>query len=698
MNGLTWEPADSTTEYNAEASETSCRYKCKNNFTWNGSVCEGDSQTFNCAAKPATGTLWNTVSSYEQIWDGTNWIPAESTTEYNAEPSSEHCRFKCDNNYTWNSGTSTCEANTKPFTCDPKPATGTIWNTVDSYTQTWDGGKWVPDDSDTEYNETASSSACRFKCGDNYTWNSLMCVADSKPFNCAEKPGGNTTVWNTVSGYTQTWSGTAWLPAETSTTYNTTASATECRYKCANNYTWNSGSSTCVANTQTANCTGLPSNATWNNVSSINQTWNGTDWAPSSTGTYNITPSSTECRFVCNVNFNWNSPNCVAATQTFSCTAKPGGETTMYNTVSSYTQTWNGSGWLPADDEVTEYNETGSLTSCRYKCANGYTREGENCVINTKTFTCADKPGGTTTVWNTVSSYTQTWNGAAWLPADSTTAYNETGSDTSCRYKCADNHVWDGSSCLACASGWELMNLGTPRCIKAFTDTRTADSARAQCMTFNTGRLVTIRNASENEFVRSKLGANSWIGLMFYYGRSVNPTVNNSSATPIWLGNYGGVAVGDTGSSPSGNRFHYLKFTTKEAALYSASLWGMSDDLDLYLYDANCSSVITKSETYGDELLFATLSANTTYCVRIGYSGYSSAYIVAVNYAAREEEQYKDWVSNGIDMPLYNYHNWNSGEPNNDDELCTQMYTTGFWNDLDCSDSLQYVCERNPGS
>ena len=124
----------------------------------------------------------------------------------------------------------------------------------------------------------------------------------------------------------------------------------------------------------------------------------------------------------------------------------------------------------------------------------------------------------------------------------------------------------------------------------------------------------------------------------------------------------------------------------------------MSDDLDLYLYDANCSSVITKSETYGDELLFATLSANTTYCVRIGYSGYSSAYIVAVNYAAREEEQYKDWVSNGIDMPLYNYHNWNSGEPNNDDELCTQMYTTGFWNDLDCSDSLQYVCERNPGS
>jgi len=442
-NGTAWLPADSTTEYNAEAGNSSCRYKCRENFVWNGSVCVGDSQTFNCTAKPVTGTVWNTVSSYEQIWDGTNWIPAESITEYNITPSSEHCRFKCDNNYSWNG--SICAANTKLFTCDPKPPAGTIWNTVDSYTQTWDGSKWMPVDSDTAYNETASDTACRFKCDSNYTWNGLMCVADSKPFNCTEKPGGTTTVWNTVSSYTQTWNGSAWMPAETSTTYNATASTTACRYKCANNYTWSG--SVCNADTKNATCTGLPANASWNTASSITQTWNGSDWAPSSIGTHNTTSSTTECRFVCNANFNWNGSTCAAATQTFNCAAKPGSSTTAWNTVSSYTQTWNGSAWSPAESN-TVYDTNPSTTSCRYKCADGYTREGENCVISTKTFTCAEKPGGTATVWNTVSSYTQNWNGSAWLPADSTTTYNETASTTECRYKCADMHLWNGSNCV----------------------------------------------------------------------------------------------------------------------------------------------------------------------------------------------------------------------------------------------------------
>ncbi|HNT28304.1 MAG TPA: DUF4215 domain-containing protein [bacterium] len=67
-----------------------------------------------------------------------------------------------------------------------------------------------------------------------------------------------------------------------------------------------------------------------------------------------------------------------------------------------------------------------------------------------KNYTCAGKPS-TGTLWNTVSSYVQTWNGSAWSPVDDpTTEYNPTASSTSCRYKCdaANGYSWSGSSCV----------------------------------------------------------------------------------------------------------------------------------------------------------------------------------------------------------------------------------------------------------
>jgi len=66
----------------------------------------------------------------------------------------------------------------------------------------------------------------------------------------------------------------------------------------------------------------------------------------------------------------------------------------------------------------------------------------------TRTFTCADKPA-TGTSWNTVSSYIQAWDGSSWTPADSTTAHNTTPDSTSCRYVCATNYAWNGSSCVS---------------------------------------------------------------------------------------------------------------------------------------------------------------------------------------------------------------------------------------------------------
>nr|MDD3719920.1 BspA family leucine-rich repeat surface protein [Candidatus Gracilibacteria bacterium] len=66
----------------------------------------------------------------------------------------------------------------------------------------------------------------------------------------------------------------------------------------------------CTQNTQVANCTGLPLNASWNTVNSITQTWNGSVWTPTSVGVYDTTSSTTLCHFICNSGYTWNGSSC----------------------------------------------------------------------------------------------------------------------------------------------------------------------------------------------------------------------------------------------------------------------------------------------------------------------------------------------------------------------------------------------------
>jgi len=459
-NGAGWFPADTTTEYNIVASATACRFICAEHYTWNGTECAADTKTHNCDTKPEVGTVWNNVSSYTQTWAGTAWAPAESTTVYNETSSDIECHYKCANNYTWDG--STCVADSRTFSCAAKPEIASEWNTVASYIQTWSGSQWLPEDSITEFNITASAQACRFQCIENYTWNGTNCVGATKTFDCDPKPATGTQ-WNTVASYTQTWSGTAWLPTDTTTEYNTTSDTVSCRYKCITNFTWNGSECEGVTQIDQA-CTGLPANASWNTASSIDQSWNGTAWVPSTVGAHNDTPSTSECRFKCDMHYTWNGTNCLADTQTFDCQAKPS-TGTDWNTVASYTQTWNGSGWMPVDDSNTEYNTTASSEACRYKCSSGYTWNNTICEINSRTFTCASKPS-TGTDWNTVSSYTQTWNGTAWTPADSTTSYNATSSSTVCRYKCADGYGWSGTECVEheCMTDDDCTDHNNPVC------------------------------------------------------------------------------------------------------------------------------------------------------------------------------------------------------------------------------------------
>ncbi|MGI6395142.1 MAG: EGF domain-containing protein [bacterium] len=256
---------------------------------------------------------------------------------------------------------------------------------------------------------------------------------------------------------------------------------------CKPNYTGD-GVLECNPAIQEVSCPKRPLNTEWNDDGKngkYTQTWNGTSWTPVIiSATYSET--SGDCKFVCISNYHYDtgSKECASNTKTFTCKTKP--ENSDWNSVGSYTQTWTGSGWSPADS-ITAYNETPSTESCNFKCINSFHWEEPKCVSNTRTFTCAPKPEPGT-VWNTVSEYSQNWNSpGGWFPADSITEYNETGFKFGCRYKCDTNFNWNGSKCVECSENGHCSlpnpycNTTTYNCVECLSDSHCDTVAGEKC-------------------------------------------------------------------------------------------------------------------------------------------------------------------------------------------------------------------------
>ena len=223
---------------------------------------------------------------------------------------------------------------------------------------------------------------CRFKCkNSNYVWNGSTCEPRTQIVTCGTLPAN--AVWNTVSQIKQTWNGSEYTPA-VNLTYSETSSETECRYTCKENYEFKNDA--CIAKTQTVACTGLPANAQWF-YETVEQTWNGTTWHPSTTGIHASDGNAQECRFHCiaeDNQYKWdnNSKLCVANTRTGqSCTGlKPNAHWNQYSAIS---QTWNGTEWFPPTAGT--YSATADETRCYFSCDDNYQWDGSACSGENRT-------------------------------------------------------------------------------------------------------------------------------------------------------------------------------------------------------------------------------------------------------------------------------------------------------------------------
>ena len=393
----------------------------------------GETRVADCTGLPENAG-WNTVSAIVQSWNGEKWVPS-SVASFDLEGSEDECRFKCDTNYGWNG--SICSADVKNAYCDAKPE-NSVWNDGSrsgTFAQTWNGSSWLPASHAAVYSKSAVE--CGFICVFGYVWDGSYCeVAPTQTVECTGLPM-NGAEWNTTSTITQTWDGEKWVPESTTGVYNENPSTDECRFKCKDHYTWKN--SECAADKKNSPCMNLPTNGQWNTAVSIEQTWNGSDWQPSTTGVYSETASTKECRFVCKTNYKWNASTskCDPETNVADCTDKP--ENSIWNGSGKFEQTWTDSGWYPATYEAT-YNKTAG--TCTFVCDTGFIWDETSCVsAPTREAGCQDKPANT--VWNTVDKITQTYNGADWEPS-TTPVYNEEASTKECRYKCAPGYNCNG--------------------------------------------------------------------------------------------------------------------------------------------------------------------------------------------------------------------------------------------------------------
>ncbi len=757
-----------------------------------------------------------TTYNYTQTWKGTNWDHAITTPTHSAteNPTQYTCEYRCQDNYTWTDGTY-CKQNTKRAPCPARPRENpyTVWNDglsgadAGTFVQTWDGDSWEPATKSTIHDDNVGE--CHYKCdvansavwdaglgqcricGDNNqegtescdnsdldgktcwdmgiganssnsTGNTLSCNADctfktnacTRNYTCSGKPVGTLYYSNNSPTYIylQTWTGSAWSPADGANAYVAGAPAINtCQYtcnadagyvhngsscsKCGDTY-WTAGEP-CDDSPDTDNYDACKNDCTVNVCNDgykdfTDETCDPTDpiAANSSTSCNNALGLSGITGTVqCNSNCNgWvTTPN--KCTKTYPCSGKPdvGALYANNNDTYTYTQTWTGAGWDYVDDPTPTYSASPALGTCDYKCAAGYTLDGAVCSRCgdgqiTGSEDCDNGDNAVVGAWNIARKCNTNckWNpycgdnvnaGSPNEECDTGTA--NMGGDRACYATCRKN---------PCGNGWVHWDPAydgnaNNRCYKLGPAVANYAAAKTACSSAG-ATLVTINNGYENAALASVLPMNSWIGLSDQAGTVTDTGGAHYIWTPVTMGKYGGrysgtnavtgpyTTIGDaTSLLPAYNTYHPVWFKIVPAVTgtysFSATPAGTWNSY-LHLKDAvgtNLTQINNSNVNGGTDSFTYALTAGQVYyfVVRSTTTTLFGTFTAEANYMAPSGTTAigkKGWES----LERYSYANWNTGEPNESggSEGCTVIQTGGgTWNDLSCATASQgYVCEK----
>ncbi|MBO4689382.1 MAG: hypothetical protein J5621_00755 [Paludibacteraceae bacterium] len=557
--------------YNSRTTVNCTPYPLYDNADWNDSGKNGIfTQTWNPSALP--GVCTDPVHDPEKCWD-----PQSKNAESSSTPGD--CRFVCHTNFTWNS--SICDPNTQAGTCGGSMPANSSWNDDGKYytgtngghgtfTQTWTnvGGtwKWWPESIDWDWSQ-GTTGECRFKCNDNFTWNSTgrTCDANSQAGTCTLPTGLAHYVWNDeghhytgtggVSGtFTQNWIEVSanngyWDPESMNAVYDTTAGT--CHYTCEQGATYAesyhyqrlNGVDACVLNTRNIGCLAdtMPTGAVSNMSSSeITQTWNPSAfsdcdpvsdpekcWYPRNEYNYDAAENydateggstANKCAYKCDTNFTWNdtSKQCGGSKVTVECTNLPN-NAEWWNpndpakpTEQKITQTWteiSGSWQWEPPSFTGENTAAGVENRCYFHCHDNYTYgSGNTCIAHTQSGTCGGKPANSS--WNddgynynnVKGTFKQTWNEDhagcdgtnCWYPVSIAAVYDTNKGE--CHYTCdTDYHYqkFNGADACVLNTRRELYCTGgehnTPITNSSWNDGQSGSNAGTFEQTWNTG-------------------------------------------------------------------------------------------------------------------------------------------------------------------------------------------------------------------
>lgn len=311
-----------------------------------------ESKEISCTGLPENAE-WNIVSEITQTFNGTDWLPSEKAV-FNSESSTDRCRFICKEDYVWNSedcvpytlsGLPKCRSNIAT-TCEDT-STGMIWSTIVLNRMDWGNAKaYCEDFEEGGYNDwhlpnvdeirtlirncsrmitggecpiSESNGRTSFTGSDPDSSDDILVTCSCADTEAESVVGTrNKTLWTSSSVsdatmYAWTLDSNFSLSMEEKETiaffYCVRSDYFLRDNHCGKHYTWNG--SECIADTKKTECKGLPKNAEWNAVSTITQTWDGTNWKPSEFGSYNTASSSSQCRFKCYEEFTWDGNECV---------------------------------------------------------------------------------------------------------------------------------------------------------------------------------------------------------------------------------------------------------------------------------------------------------------------------------------------------------------------------------------------------